>query len=186
MHACRTGRRRRCTPEIGFRSRPVDARRVAADSTATSVTRLELLVVTRNNSNAGTELAANASLHPISCYAQKVGPRERTDRSALVCRVHGTRPGAGAAGPAGLHGRAMRPWAPVVTTRPRGGAISAGAKNAAEAPHTATASPRAGKVNVGHRSAAGDAGSPPRVSQRGGVQMRFFRAGSGRARAHHR
>jgi hypothetical protein len=44
----------------------------------------------------------------------------------------------------------------------------------------------AGKVNVGHRSAAGDAGSPPRVLQRGGVQMRFFRAGSGRARAHHR
>jgi hypothetical protein len=75
MHACRTGRRRRCTPEIGFRSRPVDARRVAADSTATSVTRLELLVVTRNNSNTGTELAANASLHPISCCALWVGPR---------------------------------------------------------------------------------------------------------------
>jgi len=32
MHACRTGRRRRCTPEIGFCSRPVDARRVAANS----------------------------------------------------------------------------------------------------------------------------------------------------------
>jgi hypothetical protein len=150
---------------------PLASCRPAASSSclaATSVTRLKLSVVTRDNSNAGTELAAKDSLHPISCFALRVGPRKRTDRPALVCRVHGTRPGAGAAGPAGLRGSARRgPWAPVVTTAgPRGGAINEGDKNAAQAPHTATVSPQAGKVNVCHRSAAGDAFFPRRLGAR--------------------
>jgi len=58
-------------------------------------------------------------------------------------------------------------WAPVVTTaRPRGGAISEGDKNAAKAPHMATVSPLAGKINVSHRSAAGDAFFPRRLGAR--------------------
>ena len=57
--------------------------------------------------------------------------------------------------------------APVVTTAgPRGGAISEGAKNAAEAPHTATVSPIAGKINVCHRSAGGAAFFPRRLGAR--------------------
>src|SRR5262245_32857233 len=57
--------------------------------------------------------------------------------------------------------------AAVVTTAcPRGGAISEGTKNAAEAPHTATASPLARKINGCHRSAAADAFFPRRLGAR--------------------
>jgi hypothetical protein len=100
--------------------------------------------VIRDNQNVGTELAAEGSLHPISCSAAS-GVRAGAPPARQACVAAATR----------------GPGAPVVTTSgPRGGAINEDTKNAAEAPHTATVFPLDRKINVGLRSAAGDAFFP--------------------------
>src|SRR5688572_16445952 len=54
------------------------ARRVVADSPPASIARLKTPVVPRRNENALTELAAEASLHPISRFAVRgAGARDR-------------------------------------------------------------------------------------------------------------
>jgi len=107
---------------------------------ATSVTRLKAPEMFRRNQNAEAELAAEGSLHPISCCAVqwRLRRRRRLGRPAWLAT------GIGGDDGTSLELARSAKWV----------------KTATEARHATTALLSAGKVNVCLRSAAGDAFFP--------------------------